>query len=152
MDSTIREATAADLDAVVGCVRSAFAIYADRMADEPAPVRADYPDPVGRGLVRVALDGGGDVAGVIVMWAEADHVYVETLAVDPERQGSGIGTRLLADADRAAREVGLGEVRLCTNEIMDENLVYYPRHGFLETHRSTVGPYRRVHFRRRVDS
>jgi len=41
-------------------------------------------------------------------------------------------------------------VRLCTNEVMDENLGYYERHGFQETHRSVVGPYRRVHFRRRL--
>jgi ribosomal protein S18 acetylase RimI-like enzyme len=152
MDPTIRDATAADADAVVACVRSAFAIYADRMADEPSPVRADYPDLIGRGLVRVVGGDAGDVAGVIVMWAEPDHVYVETLAVRPDRQGSGIATRLLAAADRAALDAGVDEVRLCTNEVMRENLEYYPRHGFQETHRSTVGPYRRVHFRRRVEA
>jgi N-acetylglutamate synthase-like GNAT family acetyltransferase len=146
---TIRDAVAGDVDAIVACVRSAFVMYADRMDVAPRPVLADYDELVARGQVRVA-DDGGVIAGVLVMWPDGDHIYVDAVAVDPRCQGTGLGTRLLADADRAAREAGLHEVRLCTNEVMRENLEYYPRHGFEETHRSTVGPYRRVHYRRRV--
>lgn len=145
----IRDAGAKDVDAIVACVRAAFALYADRMDVAPSPVVADYTDLVGRGLVRVA-DDGGRMVGVLVMWPDGDHVYVDVLAVDPQSQGTGIGVRLLADADRAALDADVHEVRLCTNEVMVENLEYYPWHGFEETHRSTVGPYRRVHFRRRV--
>lgn len=41
---------------------------------------------------------------------------------------------------------GLNEVRLYTNAAMTENLTYYPRHGYRETHRATQDGYRRVFF------
>lgn len=151
MRRAIRDAEAEDVDAIVACVRSAFAMYADRMDVAPRPVLADYTELVGRGYVRVAIDRSGAVAGVIVMWPETDHIYVDVLSVDPRCQGNGVGTRLLSDADRAAVDAGFHEVRLCTNEVMHENLEYYPRHGFEETHRATVGPYRRVYYRRLVE-
>ena len=37
-------------------------------------------------------------------------------------------------------------MRLCTNEAMTENLVYYPRHGYRETGRAIEDGYRRVFF------
>ena len=56
------------------------------------------------------------------------------------------GRRLLQRAERDAIEQGLSEVRLCTNEAMTENLVYYPRHGYRETGRAIQDGYRRVFF------
>lgn len=54
-------------------------------------------------------------------------------------QGSGAGGALLAYADEAARAAGRSEIRLYTNEAMTENLEYYPRRGFAETHRAGSG-------------
>jgi GNAT superfamily N-acetyltransferase len=39
------------------------------------------------------------VVGLIVLIEEADHVLVENVAVDPGRQGEGIGRALLAFAE-----------------------------------------------------
>ena len=91
------------------------------------------------------------VEGVIVMWAESDHFHVENVAVRPRRHGEGLGTALLAEAERAARAARQDEIRLYTNEAMTENLDYYPRRGFVETHRVVEDGYRRVYFSRAVD-
>jgi hypothetical protein len=40
----------------------------------------------------------------------------------------------------------LPEIRLYTNEAMTENLDYYPRRGYRETHRATQDGYQRVFF------
>jgi len=45
-----------------------------------------------------------------------------------------------------ARRHGLSQVRLYTNEAMTENLAYYPRRGYAETHRAEQGGFRRVFF------
>ncbi len=45
----------------------------------------------------------------------------------------------------------MNEVRLYTNEAMAENLTYYPRHGYRETHRATQDGYRRVFFTKAVE-
>lgn len=57
---------------------------------------------------------------------------------------------MLDFADAQAREHGLAEVRLYTNEAMTENLAYYPRHGYVETRRATDHGYRRVFFTKQL--
>jgi len=146
----VRRATAEDERDVRRCVIAAYQRYVADIGKEPAPMVADYTALIAGGLVRVAVDG--DVLlGVIVMWPEPDHLYVDNVAVMPEAQGRGIGTLLLGVADGEARRAGLGEIRLYTNEKMTANLSYYPRHGFTETHRAEAEGYQRVYFRRIVD-
>jgi GNAT superfamily N-acetyltransferase len=51
-------------------------------------------------------------------------------AVAPERQGEGLGARLLARADETARALGLPELRLGTNQAFAANLRFYAAQGF----------------------
>ena len=75
----------------------------------------------------------------------------DNVAVLPAAQGRGIGARLLALAEEQARGLGLREIRLYTNEAMTENLAYYPRHGYAETHRAKQDGFNRVFFRKPID-
>ena len=68
----------------------------------------------------------------------------------PSRQGRGVGSRLLALADDVAGRLRLAEVRLYTSEAMTENLAYYPRRGYAETHRAEQDGFRRVFFSNRL--
>lgn len=111
----------------------------------------DYEALIAAGAVWVAQDDGG-LAGVLVLQTEADHLLVENLAVATDRQGAGLGSTLLTFAERRARCLRLSEVRLYTNEVMTENLRYYLRRGFVETHRSGDSGYRRVFFTKRLGS
>ncbi len=145
----IRPAVPLDSDAVRRIVEAAYERYVARMGKRPAPMLDDYGELIGRGVVDVAV-AGDRVVGVIVLWPEADHLYVDNIAVDPAIQGSGAGGALLAHADEAARAAGRSEIRLYTNEAMTENLDYYPRRGFTETHRAEADGYHRVYFSRPV--
>ena len=53
-------------------------------------------------------------------------------------------------AENAVTDVGLGEVRLYTNEAMSEKLEFYPRHGYVETRRQVVEGFHRVFFTKRL--
>jgi ribosomal protein S18 acetylase RimI-like enzyme len=66
-------------------------------------------------------------------------------------EGPAIGARLLDLAEDHARSLHLGEVRLYTNEAMTENLSYYPRQGYAETHRAEPDGSRRAYFRKPLD-
>ena len=55
---------------------------------------------------------------------------------------------MLASGEEQARSRHLSEVRLYTNEAMAENLAYYLRHGYVETHRTKHDGFRRVFFRK----
>jgi GNAT superfamily N-acetyltransferase len=74
------------------------------------------------------------------------YLLVENLAVDPSRQGEGVGTGLLTFAEQQALAAWPGELRLYTNERMVENLAYYPRRGFTETHRAHADGFDRLFF------
>jgi GNAT superfamily N-acetyltransferase len=70
--------------------------------------------------------------------------------VAPNAQGHGVGAALLALAEHEAAARGLAELRLYTHERMTENLAYYPRRGYVETHRTDDGTFHRVHFAKRL--
>jgi len=138
-----------DRATIVDCVHAAYAGYVPLMDRPPAPMLDDYDALIGAGHVRVA-EIDGSIAGMIVMWAEADHFYVDNIAVFPQGQGHGIGSVLLDAAESATRAAGRDQLRLYTNEVMAANLDYYPRRGFVETHRSTENGYRRVYFAKQL--
>lgn len=141
----LRSATDADVDDITRLVVAAFGKYVERIGKPPAPMIADYGKLLATSRVWVLEDGGG-LAGVLVTQAESDYLLLDVIAVAPTAQGGGHGRTLLDRADHDAREQGLSEIRLCTNEAMTENLAFYPRRGFRETGRGLQDGYRRVFF------
>ncbi|MDA0351737.1 MAG: GNAT family N-acetyltransferase [Chloroflexi bacterium] len=146
---TLRLATTEDFPAVRRCVDAAYRNYIGRIGRQPAPMTADYPALIARDAVHIAEDPDGSAA-VAVFWREADHLYIDNLAVRPERQGEGIGSRLIEACEAHARSLGLTELRLYTNEAMTENLAFYPRRGFVETRRGGEDGFRRVYFSKQL--
>lgn len=146
----IRQAAAVDESDVRACVDAAYGPYIERIGKPPAPMLDDYAALIKNEVVHVATRDGR-LVGLIVMWPQEDHLYVDNIAVLPETQGTGVGSALLGFADQEAQRAGLSEIRLYTHEKMVENIQYYPRKGFLETHRATDDGYQRVYFSRRLD-
>ena len=93
---------------------------------------ADFEAQVAAGQVTV-LEAAGRLHGLIVMFPEADHLFVENVAVWPDAQGHGYGRRLLVFAESEARRLGLHEIQLYTEERMTENLTLYPAIGYEQT-------------------
>ena len=131
---SIRLAVEADAPALRSIAVAAYQHYVPRIGREPAPVAADY------------IARRGQVADFIILVPQPGSLLLENVAVLPPAQGHGVGTRLLALADERARSLHLPEVRLYTNEAMTENLAYYPRRGYTETHRAQQDGFRRVFF------
>jgi GNAT superfamily N-acetyltransferase len=95
--------------------------------------------------VWVATEGD-TITGFVLLQNEPDSLLLDVLAVSPAAQGRGLGSILLGFAETEARARGYGRVTLCTNAAMTENLAYYPRRGYVETHRATVDDRHRVFF------
>ena len=142
-------ATIQEAGVVTACVREAYAKYVRRIGREPAPMLVDYEAAILAGEAWVLVEGD-DTSGVLVMQQEKDHLFVETVAVRPDRQGSGLGRRLMTFAEEAARDRGLNEIRLYTNEKMTENLPFYRGLGFEVTGRGLVEGYRRIFMKKKL--
>lgn len=144
----LRAAGPGDVDAVTRLVQVAYEPYVSRIGRRPAPMDADYQAAVDAGRVWVAeLDG--TIIGLLVLEIAADHALVENVAVSPDVQGRGVGSALLAFAELEADRRGLDTVRLYTNVAMTENIAYYRRRGYQETHRVDADGFGRVFLAKR---
>ena len=142
--SLIRQATAEDVQRIAAIARSAYAKYVPRMGREPPPMRADFAAEVASAHV-VVIETAGVVTGYMIAWPEGDAYFIDNLAVDPARQGGGLGRQLIDHAVAAARSLGLAAIRLYTHVTMTENLAIYAHIGFVETHRASESGLHRVH-------
>jgi len=148
MAVSLRSAKPGEADAIRGLVRSAYAHYVERMDREPAPMLADYSELVSKGVVTVAEDGGGKLAGILVCYPRGEGLHVENVAVAPGFQGQGIGHALMDHAEALARHRGLVRVELYTNEVMTENIPFYEGRGYVIAERSMQDGYARIFFKK----
>jgi ribosomal protein S18 acetylase RimI-like enzyme len=146
----IRRAGPGDIDELRAIAAAAYQKYVPRIGRAPAPMTADYAQAVRDGQAWAALEDG-QIVGFAIIIAQPGYLLLDNVAVLPADQGRGIGARLLALAEEQARGLGLREIRLYTNETMTENLAYYPRHGYAETHRAEQDGFNRVFFRKPID-
>ena len=144
---TIRVATLDDLGAVEACAARSYAPYVPRMGREPAPMVADFRGRIEDGTLYV-LETDGAVAGFAVLYPRGDHIHLENVAVFPERQGQGVGGRLIRFAEDEAGRRGLSAVELYTNIAMTENHTLYPALGYAETDRREEDGFTRVFYRK----
>ncbi len=145
----LRPADHADVAALRMIATAAYQHYVPRIGQAPAPMTADYADAVRCGQAWVAEERG-KIVGFTILVAQPDHLLLENMAVLPAAQGRGIGARLMALAEDQARSLHLSEIQLYTNEAMTENLAYYPRHGYVETHHAEQDGFQRVFFRKHL--
>jgi len=143
-------ATRRDVPEIEALVRAAYSPYIPRIGRAPAPMNADYAAAVLAGRVLLARQDGR-LVGVLVTEPQHDHLHIETIAVAPASQGTGIGGRLLQHAEKEARALEVSELRLYTNAKMTENLKYYPRRGYRRVARRTEDGFDRVYFSKRLD-
>jgi GNAT superfamily N-acetyltransferase len=62
-------------------------------------------------------------------------LLIGRIAIAPDVQGGGIGTRLLAAIEARGREAGCREAELFTGSLSEANLRLYEREGYRETQR-----------------
>ena len=140
----LRRARPEDHAAVEAIVNAAYSIYVGRIGKPPGPMLDDYARLIAARAVSVLEDPDGRVAALIVLLPKPDHLLLDNIAVRPDRQGRGLGRRLIAFAESEARRLGYPELRLYTHEKMTENIALYTRFGFRETGRGRKAGYERV--------
>ena len=140
----LRTARPEDRTAVEAIVIAAYSIYVERIGKAPGPMLDDYAGLIAAGAVTVLEDPDGVIAAIIVLLPKPDHLLLDNIAVHPDRQGRGLGRRLITFAESEARRLGHAELRLYTHEKMTENIALYRRLGFRETGRGQEAGYNRV--------
>lgn len=124
-----RPATPADAPAIRALVLEAYAKWVPVIGREPMPMSADYDLAVQKHRFRLAYLGD-ELAGLIETDTQPDHIWIENIAVRPDRQAKGLGSVLLRAVEDEARALGLPELRLLTNAALESNIRLYQNFGF----------------------
>lgn len=144
-----RRAQAGDALALAALSRRAYGKWVALIGAEPLPMAADYNAIVAADVVWV-VDGDSSLAGCLVLQPQTDHLLIWSVAVDPNHQGTGLGKKLMAFAERQARDLGFSEIRLYTNARFTANRELYVRLGYAETHQDEINGRIRVHMRKKL--
>lgn len=131
----VRYAVPVDLAAVHAVTHSAYRHYVDRIGARPAAMDADYPHLMRRGCLFVV---GSPAVATVTLLPEDGWLHLDNFAVAPDRQGQGLGRRILAFAEEHARQLWLPEVRVLTHEMMWENQRMCAAAGYEEYMRTRV--------------
>jgi len=126
----MRIAESADAAAIARLVNSAF-------RSERFFIDADRTDPekVGALLQKgsfLMLFEDGVLAGCVYTELRGERGYFGLLAVDPQRQRSGIGARLITAAEQQCRSAGCHVMDLTFVNVRQELPAYYRRFGYIE--------------------
>ncbi|MFG3094429.1 GNAT family N-acetyltransferase [Streptomyces sp. NPDC048202] len=148
---TFRDATDADVDALVALVESAYRGDASRVgwtteADildgqrtDPEGVLQVIKTPDSRLLV---VERDGAIVACCQLEHRGTHAYFGMFAVSPTLQGAGLGKAVMAEAERLARtDWGATEMHMTVISVRDDLIGWYERRGYRRTGETTPFPY-----------
>ena len=134
----LRFATESELPALMDLINRAFAVEKffkknDRLT--PESTREYFHR--GRFLVSGPQD---HINGCVFVELKGDRAYLGLLSVDPARQKTGLGSRLVNAAEEYARELGAHHMDLTIVNVRQELPGYYNRLGYTVSGTEPIPP------------
>ncbi|MFG2602215.1 GNAT family N-acetyltransferase [Streptomyces sp. NPDC048514] len=148
---TFRDATDADVDALVALIESAYRGDASRAGwtTEADILQGQRTDP--EGVLQViksprsrllTVEQGGRIVACCQLEHRGEHVYFGMFAVSPGQQGAGLGKAVMAEAERYSRDTwGAGEMHMTVISVRDDLIAWYERRGYRRTGEMSPFPY-----------
>ncbi|MFF5403365.1 GNAT family N-acetyltransferase [Streptomyces misionensis] len=148
---TFRDATDADVDALVALIQSAYRGDDSRAGwtTEADILEGQRTDP--EGVVEVIKSPGsrlltverdGRIVACCQLEHRGEHAYFGMFAVSPAQQGAGLGKTVMAEAERQARETwGVSEMHMTVISVREDLIAWYERRGYRRTGRMSPFPY-----------
>jgi GNAT superfamily N-acetyltransferase len=134
----IRTAIQGDTEALAHLINAAFRVelpFIEGDRTNPDGVRT-YMD---KGKFLLAEDATG-LAGCVYVELRGDHGYLGLLGVDPARQSTGLGSKLMAAAEDFFREAGCVAVDLRVVSARASLPPFYCHLGYIETGTAPLAP------------
>ncbi|MEU0642622.1 GNAT family N-acetyltransferase [Streptomyces umbrinus] len=148
---TFRDATDADVDALVVLIESAYRGDSSRTGwtTEADILEGQRTDPEGvRAVIKssdsrlLTVEREGTVVACCQLEHRGDHAYFGMFAVSPTLQGAGLGKVIIAEAERFARETwDVKEMHMTVISVRDDLIAWYERRGYRRTGEMTPFPY-----------
>ena len=94
---------------------------------------AEVRDKMKSGAFILLLDDENRIAGSVYVATHEDVGYFGMLSIDPARQGQGLGSRLIAEAEAHCRRAGCTTMELEVVNLRTELPPFYRRFGYIES-------------------
>jgi len=85
------------------------------------------------------------IIGSVLLVEKEHQLYLGMLTVSPELQNSGIGKKLLAEAENHAKSLGLSSIIMTVISVREELIAWYKRHGYVDTGEREAFPESGIH-------
>lgn len=129
--SEIRIAGSADAEQITAVINAAFRIAEGFFIDGNRITLAEVHRSLAKGAFLVAEDEGG-LRGCVYVEARGERAYLGLLSVDPSRQQSGLGSRLMTAAEEYCRARGARFMDILIVNLRTELPAFYARRGYVE--------------------
>ncbi|MCA2204598.1 GNAT family N-acetyltransferase [Streptomyces griseoincarnatus] len=148
---TFRDATDADVDALVELIESAYRgessrtgwtteadiLHGQRTDREAVLEVVEAPDSR-----LLTVEREGRIVACCHLEHRGEHAYFGMFAVSPALQGAGLGRTVIAEAERQAREGwGVTEMHMTVITVREDLIAWYERRGYRRTGKTAPFPY-----------
>jgi GNAT superfamily N-acetyltransferase len=128
----IRTADADDVPRIVALLNAAFAMER-AFVDRDRTNLAEITHYLGLGTFFVVDNEDDALASCMYLEPRGDRLYLGMLAVNPSRQGTGLGRQMMAEAERRAAALGCHAIDIRIVDRRTELPAFYRALGFVET-------------------
>ena len=132
-----RRAVPAEAALVRSIVRETFLdLYRGIDHPAPRPTTVDFAPLAADGqvwLIEASSSTGQEAVGAMVIEEHPGFLRLDIIAILPQHQHRGYGRAALAFVEAHAASRGFGEVRFYTNTLIERNVAFYRKLGYIET-------------------
>jgi GNAT superfamily N-acetyltransferase len=128
---TVRVAAVADCGALAALINSAFAI--EKFLEGERTDEEQLKTMMQKGEFLLGCDGAGRLVSSVYVEVRGARGYFGMLAVHPEHQKNGLGTKMVGVAEEYCRGKGCGAMDLCVLSLRPELPPIYRKLGYVES-------------------
>ena len=139
MSLQIRIATSADAPEITAVINAAFRIAEGFFIDGNRIKQAEVEQSLGKGVFLLA-EANGKLNGCVYVELRGERSYLGLLSVDPTCQQSGLGSLLMAEAEKYCRERGSHCMDILIVSLREDLPSFYQKRGYVESGTSPFPP------------
>lgn len=136
---SIRSAELADAPQITAVINAAFRIAEEFFIDGNRITQGEVEQSLAKGVFLLA-EANGKLNGCVYVELRGERSYLGLLSVDPTYQQGGLGSLLMAEAEKYCRERGSRSMDIVIVSLREDLPSFYQKRGYVESGTSPFPP------------